>query len=113
VQCDGVDDRPSESCSCWGVEASPVPVQGRLQGWWPRGCSSGRLSHADSRVLLTGGRTRHSSGRGDVLSPCTFTASGMTLQCTEWRCSGGDGRTGLIATEKTVPAGLTSRCSPV
>jgi hypothetical protein len=31
----------------------------------------------------------------------------------QWRCSGGDGHTGLIETEKTVPAGLTSWCSPV
>jgi hypothetical protein len=31
----------------------------------------------------------------------------------QWRCSGWDGRIGLIATEKTVPAGLTSRCSPM
>jgi hypothetical protein len=30
-----------------------------------------------------------------------------------WRCSGGDGRTGLTSTGKTAPAGLTSRRSPV
>jgi hypothetical protein len=104
---------PGESCSCWGVVASPVPVQERLRGWLRGDCSSGRRPRADSRVLLTGGRTGHSSGRGDVPSPCALTTSGMSLQCPEWCSSGGDGRTGLIATEKTVPAGLTSRCSPV
>jgi hypothetical protein len=108
-----LDDHPGESCSCWAVVASPVPVQERLRGWWRRGCLSGRRPRASSRVPSTGGRTRHSSRRGDVLSSCAFTVSGMALQCPEWRCSGGDGRTGLIATEKTVPAGLTSRCSPV
>jgi hypothetical protein len=88
VQCHGVDDRPGESCSCWGVVASPVPVQERLRGWWCKGCSSGRRPRADSRVPLTGSRTRHNSGRGDVPSPCAFTASEMALQCPEWCCSG-------------------------
>jgi hypothetical protein len=88
VQCHGVDDCLGESCSCWGVVASPVPVQERLRGWWRGGCSSGRCPRADSRVPSTGGRTRHSSGRGDVLSPCALIASGMVLQCPEWRCSG-------------------------
>jgi hypothetical protein len=60
-----------------------------------------------------GARTRHSGGRGDVLSSCTPTTSGMSSQCSAWRCSGGDGRTGLTATGKTAPAGLTSRRSPV
>jgi hypothetical protein len=113
VHCHEVDDRPGKSCSCWEVVASPVPVQERLRGWWRRGCLFGRRLRAGSRLPLTGGRTRHSSGRGDVLSPCAFTASGMVLQCPEWHCSGGDGRAGLMATEKTVPAGLTSRCCPV
>jgi hypothetical protein len=58
-----------------------------------------------------GVRTQHSGGRGDVLSPCTPTASGMSSQCPAWRCSGGDGHTGLTATGKTAPAGLTSRRS--
>jgi hypothetical protein len=48
---------------------------------------------------------------GDVLSSCTSTALGMSLQYPAWRCSGRDGHTGLMATEKTVPAGLTSQCS--
>jgi hypothetical protein len=65
------------------------------------------------RVVSTGGRTRYSGGRGDVLPPCASTTLGMSSQCPAWRCSGGDGRTGLTATEKTVPAGLTSRCSQV
>jgi hypothetical protein len=40
-----------------------------------------------------GGRKAHNSKRGGVLSPRTLTASGMALQCPEWRCDGGDGRT--------------------
>jgi hypothetical protein len=60
-----------------------------------------------------GVRTRHSGGHGDVPSPCAPTASGMSSQCPAWRCSGGDGRTGLTATGKTAPAGLTSRRSPM
>jgi hypothetical protein len=60
-----------------------------------------------------GVRTRHSGGHGDVPSSCIPTASGISSQCPAWRCSGGDGRTGLTATGKTTPAGLTSRRSPV
>jgi hypothetical protein len=45
-----------------------------------------------SRVPLTRGCTRHSSGRGDVLSPCAFIVSGMTLAAVpgvalQWRGS--------------------------
>jgi hypothetical protein len=56
------------------------------------------------------GRTKHSSGHGDVLSPRASTASRMTLQCPRWRRGGGDGRTGLMVTEGTRP---TSRHGPV
>jgi hypothetical protein len=49
--------------------ACPVSVQERLRGWWCRGRPFGGRPRADSRVLLTGGRTRHSGGRGGVLSP--------------------------------------------
>jgi hypothetical protein len=113
VQFHGADDRPGESCSCWDVVASTVPVQGRLRVWWNRGCSSGCCPWSVSRVPLRGGPTRHNGGRGDVPSPCALTAWGMALQCPMWCCSGGDGCTGLIVTEKTVPVGLTLRCSPV
>jgi hypothetical protein len=68
---------------------------------------------AGSRVPSTGVRMRYSGGHGDVLSPCAPIASGMSSQNPVWRCSGGDGRAGLIVTEKTAPADLTSRCSPV
>jgi hypothetical protein len=60
-----------------------------------------------------GGRTRYSGRHGDVLPPCAPTASGVSPQYPAWRCSDGDGRTGLTATGKTAPAGLTSRRSPV
>jgi hypothetical protein len=35
------------------------------------------------------------------LSPRVPTASGMALQCPGWRRDGGDGHTGLMATEET------------
>jgi hypothetical protein len=54
----------------------------------------------------------HSGRRGGVLSPRTPTASWMALQCSGWRCGGGDDRTGPMATEEMRPAGLTSRHSP-
>jgi hypothetical protein len=85
--------RPSVSVPCgWGT-APHFICQGesslpeRLRGWWRRGCSASRRPRADSRVPLTGGRTKHSGGRGDVLSPCALTTSGMSLQCPEWRYS--------------------------
>jgi hypothetical protein len=73
--------------------ACPVSVQERLRGWRCRGCSFGGRPHANSRVLLTRGRTGHSSGRGDVLSPRVSTASGMALQWLGWphRADGDDG----------------------
>jgi hypothetical protein len=111
-QCHGVDGHPGESRSCWCVVACPVPVQERLRGWRCRGWPSGRRPWAGSRVPSTGARTRYSGGHGDVLSPCAPTASGMSSQYPAWHCSGGDGRTGLTATERTVPTILTSRRSP-
>jgi hypothetical protein len=78
------------------------------------GCPAvARRPWAGSSVPSTGVRTRHSDRHGDVLSPCAPTALGMSLQYPAWRCSGGDGRTGLTATEKTAPVGLTSRHSPM
>jgi hypothetical protein len=78
------------------VVGRPAAVRGPIRGCRQRGA-----------------RTRHSGCRGDVLSPCTPTALGMSSQCPVWRCSGEDGRTGLTATGKTILAGLTSRHSPV
>jgi hypothetical protein len=63
----------------------------------------GGRSRADLRVLLTGGHTRNSSGRGCVPSLHAATASG-------WRCSARDGRTGLTVTAGARP---TSRHGPV
>jgi hypothetical protein len=112
VQCCGIDGRAGESHFWRDVMACPISVQERLRGWRHRGRSFGGRPHADSRVLLTGGRTRRSSERGDVPSPRASTASGMVTQCPEWCRDGGDGRTGPTATEVTGPAGLTSRRSP-
>jgi hypothetical protein len=60
-----------------------------------------------------GVRTRYSGGHGDVPSPRTPTASGMSSHCPAWRCRGGDGRTELTATGKSAPADLMSRRSPM
>jgi hypothetical protein len=59
------------------------------------------------------GRRSHSGWRGDVLSSCSPTASGMVLQCPGWRRGSGDGRTGLMVTEGTRVTGSTSRRRPV
>jgi hypothetical protein len=84
VQCRGVDGRPGESCFWQDIMACPVSVQERLRGWRCRGrLFVGRL-RADSRVPLPGGRTRHSSGRGRVLSLHAPTTSGMVMQCPGW-----------------------------
>jgi hypothetical protein len=71
---------------------------------------SGR-PHGDSRVPLTGGRTRHNRGRGDVLSPRASTTSGMAMQCPGWCRDGGDGRIGPTTMKVTGPASPTSRRS--
>jgi hypothetical protein len=112
VHCRGVNGRPGESRFWRDVMACPVSIQEWLREWWCRGRSFGGRPHADSRVPLRGGRTRHSSGRGDVPSPRASIASGMAMQCPGWCRDGGDGRTGPTATEVTGPAGLTSRRSP-
>jgi hypothetical protein len=46
------------------------------------------------------------------LVPVHSNSIGMSSQCSAWRGSGGDGHTGLTATGKTAPAGLTSRRGP-
>jgi hypothetical protein len=112
IQCRGVEGRPGESCFWRDVMACPVSVQEQLRGWRCRGRSFGGRPHANSRVPLTGGRTRHNSECGDVPSPRTSTASGVAMQCPGWCCDGGNGRTGPTATEVIGPAGLTSRRSP-
>jgi hypothetical protein len=93
--------------------ARPVRVQERLRGWRCRGRLFDGRSREDSRAPLTWGCTRHSSRRGGVLSSHASTASGMLVQWPGWRCDGGDGRTGPMATEVTAPTGLTSWRSPV
>jgi hypothetical protein len=84
AQCRGVDGLPSESCFWRDVMARPVSIQERLRGWRCRGRPFGVRPRADSRVPLTRGRTGHSSGHGDVLSPRVPTASGMALQWLGW-----------------------------
>jgi hypothetical protein len=103
VQCHGVDGRPSESRFWWGIMACPVRVQEWLRGGWRRGCSFEGRPREDSRVPLSRGRTRHNGWRGGVSSPHASKASGMVMQWLGWRRGGGDGRTGLMATEVTVP----------
>jgi hypothetical protein len=75
-QCHGVDSRPSESRSCWGVMARPVLVQERFRGWRRSGWSFGRRRGPIRGCRRRGARTRHSGNHGDVLSPRTPTTSG-------------------------------------
>jgi hypothetical protein len=64
--------------------ARPVRIQERLRGWRRRGRLFDGRPRENSRVQLTRGRTEHSSGCGDVLSPRVSTASRMALQCPRW-----------------------------
>jgi hypothetical protein len=112
VQCSGVDCHPGESCFWRSTMACPVSAQERLRGWQHRSFPFGRRPYADSRVQLTGGRKRHSSGRGSILSPGAPTVSGMMLQCPGWRRDGGDGRTGPMVMEETRLTSPTSWCRP-
>jgi hypothetical protein len=75
-QCHGTDGRPGESCSSRGVVACPVLVQGRFRGRRRSGWSSERCREPIRGCRQRGAHTRHSVSRGDVLSPCTPTASG-------------------------------------
>jgi hypothetical protein len=102
------------------VLANPTPVEAswRVQcsyrsGFEGGGVVVGRSATAADRFegAVNGGPYAAQWRRGDVLSPCTPAASGMSSQCMVWRCSGGDGRTELTATRETAPAGLTSRRS--
>jgi hypothetical protein len=110
-QCHGADGRPGESCSSRGVVARPVLVQEQLRGWRHSGWSSGHR-----RGPIQGCRQR-GPVRGTVavverLVPVHSNSIGMSSQCPAWCDSGGDGRTGLTATGKTAPVGLTSRRGP-
>jgi hypothetical protein len=125
--------RAALSPTCGGVEGSATELTAVLANPAPVGASwsvlcSYRSSFEGGGVAVgrpaaacgpvrgcrqRGIRTWHSGGCGDVPSPCAPTVSGMSSQCLAWRCSGGDGRTGLTAAGKTAPASLTSRRSPV
>jgi hypothetical protein len=67
----------------------------------------------DSRVPSTVGSYAAQLQSWRCLVPVHSNSIGMSSQCSEWRGSGGDGRTGLTATGKTAPAGLTSWRGPV
>jgi hypothetical protein len=84
VQCRGAVDCPGESRSWRGVEASLVPVQGRLCGWRCGNLLFGRHPYASSKVRLTEGWRSYVSGRGDVISLWAPTASGMVQRCLGW-----------------------------
>jgi hypothetical protein len=92
AQYNGVDSHPGKSRFWRDVMVCPVSVQERLRGWRCRGRPFGVRPHADSRVPLTRGRTGHSGGCGDVLSPRFPTESGMALQWLGWpHTADGDG----------------------
>jgi hypothetical protein len=62
---------------------------------------------------MTEGWRSHNDGRDDILSSWAPTTPGMVLQRSGWWLSGGDGRTGPMAMEKTCLTGLTSQRRPV
>jgi hypothetical protein len=70
------------------------------------------LSRADSRVSSTGGSYEAQWQSWRRLVPVLSNCIGMSSLCLAWCGSGGDGRTGLTATGKTAPTGLTSRRGP-
>jgi hypothetical protein len=89
------------------------PSRSGLEGSVVGSLSFGRRACVSSRVGLTEGWRSHNGGRGDVSSSWAPTTPGMVLQCSGWWRSGGDGRTGPMATEKTHLTGPTSRRHPV
>jgi hypothetical protein len=95
-----------------GVVASPVPVQKWLRGWWCRSFIFGHCPYVSSRAGLTEGWRMHNSGCGSFSSSRAPTVSGMTLQCSGWWHSSGDGCTGAEVTKVMRSAGQMSRCRP-
>jgi hypothetical protein len=92
--------------------ACPVRLRERLRG--------GGVEVARSRAVRVGFegavdmRSYKAQGWcGGVPSPLASTASGMVMQWPGWRCGGGVGRTGLMATEVTAPTVLASWRHPV
>jgi hypothetical protein len=113
VQCRGVVDRPGESRSQQVSWRPPVLPQKRLRGWL-----RGRLPLESPSVrrlegVADGRLEAYSGGDGDVLLSRAPTATGMALQYSGWRHSGGDGRTGPTVTEETRYTGPISRRRPV
>jgi hypothetical protein len=118
--CGGVEISATELMA---VLANPAPVEAS----WRVLCSY-RSGFEGGGVVVSRPTTAASqfegavNGGGDVRDTVAIVATSCPRapqqqrgcpQCSAWRCSGGDGRTGLTATGKTAPAGLTTRRSPV
>jgi hypothetical protein len=85
-------ERRGESCARLGA-ASRVETLELLLGHHP---------YAGSRAQLSKDRRLHNDQCGDVPSIWVPTVLGMTLQCSGWRHSDEDGRTGPEVTEGTL-----------
>jgi hypothetical protein len=81
---------PGGSCTCPGATSRVVTLEFLL----------GRRSYASSKVWLTGVPELHSGRCGGVPSAWVPTGLGVALQYPGWWHSGGDGRTGPMATEE-------------
>jgi hypothetical protein len=112
----------SSAMELMAVLANPAPAEGSWRvlcsyrsGFEGNDVVVGRpaTTAADSRVSSTGGpyAAQWQSWRRRVLVHSN--SIGMLSQCSVWRGSVGDSRTGLTATGKTAPAGLTSRRGPM
>jgi hypothetical protein len=103
------------------VLANPAPVEASWcvlcsyrSGFEGGGVVVGRLAVAVGRFegAVNGGPYEAQWQLWRRLVPVHSNSIGMSSQCPAWCGSGGDGRTGLTATGKTAPVGLTSRRGP-
>jgi hypothetical protein len=117
--CGGVASSATEPTA---VLANPAPVEALWRvlcsyrsGFECGGVVVGRPAAATGRFegVVNEGPVRGTVAVVAMSCPLHSNSIGMSSQCSAWRDSGGDGRTGLTATGKTAPAGLTSRRGPV
>jgi hypothetical protein len=102
-QCHGADGHPGESCSSRDVVARHVLVKQQFRGWRCSGWSSGRRRGPIQGCRQRGGAYAAQWQSWRRLLPGNSNSIGMSSQCPAWCGSGGDGRTGLTATRRSLP----------
>jgi hypothetical protein len=109
----------SSAMELTAVLAKPAPVEASWRvlcsyrsGFEGGGAVVGRPAAAAGQLegVINGGPYAAQWRR---LVPVHSNNIGMSSQCSAWRDSGGDDRTGLTAMGKTAHAGLTSQRGPV